>query len=208
MPRSRPFDLHAARYEEWFEKHPGFYRSELCLIKKLIGKVPPSAVEVGVGSARFAAPLGVTYGVDPSLPMLKIARKRGVKVVRGVAEALPFKSEVFDLVLMVTAVCFVDDLRRSFLEARRVLKRGGKLAVALVDAESFLGRAYLRRKNKSLFYRPATFYTPTQIKNAALAASFKPLKELQTIFSFKDGLYPTLEGTGEGAFAGLLFEKP
>jgi SAM-dependent methyltransferase len=48
------------------------------------------AVEIGVGSGRFAAPIGVRFGVDPARVMLQIARSRGVDAAMGVGEALPF----------------------------------------------------------------------------------------------------------------------
>ncbi|MGB3944604.1 MAG: methyltransferase domain-containing protein, partial [Methanothrix sp.] len=57
---------------------------------------------MGVGTGRFAAPLGISVGLDPSLPMMEVARKRGVLCVRGVAERLPFRDGAFDLLLMVT----------------------------------------------------------------------------------------------------------
>ena len=47
--------------------------------------------------------------------MRKLARKRGLHVYDAVAERLPFESEQFDFVLMVTTICFLDDIRTSFI---------------------------------------------------------------------------------------------
>ena len=46
-------------------------------------------IEIGVGTGRFAAPLGIKVGVDPSMTMLTYAAKRGVLGLQGTAEALP-----------------------------------------------------------------------------------------------------------------------
>ena len=54
--------------------------------------------------------------------MAELARQRGVEVIEGVAEALPFAEETFDFILMVTVDCFLDDVTQAFREANRVLK--------------------------------------------------------------------------------------
>ena len=207
MAKIEPFELFTADYEAWFERHKGFYRSELNLMKSLIGKVPPSAVEVGVGSGRFAVPLGIPYGVDPSPSMLKIAKSRGIEVVRGIAEALPLRSGFFDLVLMVTTICFVDDPLKTLREAARILKRDGKLALGFVDRESFLGKLYEAKKERSKFYKPAVFFSTEELLSLGKEVGFKTERVLQTIFSTEDGFYPVKEGHGEGAFVGILLSK-
>jgi ubiquinone/menaquinone biosynthesis C-methylase UbiE len=112
-------------------------------------------LEVGVGSGKFALPLGIKTGVDPAGEMLKKAASAEIKVFRGVAESLPFADQSFDFVLMVTTICFVDNLVQSFMEAFRVLKDTGFIVVGFVDKDSNLGRQYLERKEKSKFYRRA-----------------------------------------------------
>ena len=57
--------------------------------------------------------------------MGKIANKKGVNVIEGVAESLPFTDSQFDFVLMVTTICFLEDIETAFNEANRVLKSGG-----------------------------------------------------------------------------------
>ena len=51
-------------------------------------------MEIGVGSGRFAQPLGVKIGIDPSRNMLKFAKERGIQVIRGGGENLPFKDNL------------------------------------------------------------------------------------------------------------------
>jgi len=208
MAKIEPFEKFLPEYERWFEENRGFYLSELNLFKELIGEIPPSAVEIGVGSGRFAAPLGINYGVDPSPRMLKKALERGLKVVRGVAEYLPLKSEHFEFALMVTTICFVDDPVKTFEEVERILKRHGLFAVGFVDKESFLGRIYEQKKEKSKFYKPALFFSTQEVINLGYQAGLKPLKILQTIFSPEGKIiHPVKEGYGKGAFVGILFKK-
>jgi len=52
-------------------------------------------------------------GVDPASEMVAHARDRGIDVVKGVAEALPVSpADTFDTALIVTTICFVDDISR------------------------------------------------------------------------------------------------
>ncbi len=63
-----PFDRYAARYDRWFEEEPGrsIFPSELAAIELVLNETPAPRLEVGVGTGRFAAALGVTLGLDPS----------------------------------------------------------------------------------------------------------------------------------------------
>jgi len=83
---------------------------------------------VAQGAARLVSPGGRVFGVDPSKGMLGEARKvfRG-PLTRGVAEALPFKSNHFDFVTMGIALRHVPDLVAAFSEYLRVLRPGGKV---------------------------------------------------------------------------------
>ena len=74
-----------------------------------------------MGSGRFAAPLGIQVGVDPSPAMLALAAAHGIAVVAGTAENLPFPPACFEYALIVTTLCFVDSPARMLAEAHRVL---------------------------------------------------------------------------------------
>jgi ubiquinone/menaquinone biosynthesis C-methylase UbiE len=211
MPKIEPFELYTEDYEKWFERNNYLYRSEINLLKHLLEKNnadTSKGVEIGVGSGRFAVPLKVPFGIDPSLAMLKIAKNRGIKVYLGVAEALPLKSKTFNFALMVTTICYVDDPVKSLKEVERILKKGGYFLVGFVDRESFLGRIYEKRKPFSKFYRPAKFYSAEEIlKMVGENTNLKAVSIGQTIFGNENKLYPVKEGFGEGAFVGILFKK-
>ena len=110
MPKSDLFNRHSDAYDEWFERNADLYEAELEAVRRLLPPQPSKGLEVGVGSGKFAAPLGIRTGVDPSEAMSARARMRGITVVPAVAEALPFSGGRFDHALMVTTICFVDDI--------------------------------------------------------------------------------------------------
>ena len=116
MTRIEAFEKYSNEYDKWFIKNQNIYLAELNAIKRLVpsGKF---GVEIGVGSGRFALPLGIKVGVDLGGRLTIITRKRGIQVYEGVAEQLPFNDKTFDFVLFVTTICFVDDLEESLKEA-------------------------------------------------------------------------------------------
>jgi ubiquinone/menaquinone biosynthesis C-methylase UbiE len=202
MPKTEPFEKYAGQYEDWFEKNRFAYESELRAIR---AQIPESGdcIEIGVGSGRFASPLGIKLGVEPSKKMREIAEQRGIKALDGVAEALPFNDSVFDCALMITTICFLDNIEGAFKEAYRVLKSGGFLIIGFVDRDSVIGRQYQRQKEKSVFYRIATFYSVDEVIVYLRKAGFRDFHLSQTIFhslSEMECIEPVKEGYGEGSF--------
>ncbi len=120
-------------------------------------------LEIGVGSGRFAQPLGAKIGIDPSKNMLKLAKERGIQVIQGAGENLPFKDNTFDFVLIVATLCFVESPIDALNETSRVLKRGSRLIVGEISKDSRLGRFYEAKREKSEFYKIATFYSCNEI---------------------------------------------
>ena len=196
------FEGATGRYEAWFRDHHNAYRAEVRAVEELM----PAAgrgMEVGVGTGRFAAPLGIRIGIDPSPAMLRIARTRGVDGVVGVGEALPFPDAAFDVVLLVTTVCFLDDFDVAFREARRVLASRGGIVVGFVDRSSALGRTYLERREENPFYREATFYTVDEVVDGLERAGFGAFEYRQTLSGPLRETGPTepiQEGHGAGSF--------
>jgi len=202
MAKIGPFEKHADRYEEWFVKNPFAYQSELQAIKVLL-PLYGVGMEIGVGTGRFAALLGIKLGVEPSEAMRKMASERGIEVIDGVAEDLPFENGRFHFALMVTTICFLDDIQAAFEEACRVLKPGGFLIVGFVDRESPLGQSYLRRAKQNLFYREATFYSLKEVVSYMKKSGFGRFAFTQTIFKDLEKIEapePVKEGYGEGSF--------
>lgn len=202
MPKSAPFEEYTERYEGWFEEHEEAYRSELDALRRLL-PAPGYGIEIGVGSARFAAPLGIQVGIDPAGKMLEYARERGIDVVKGVAEYLPFKDETFDTALIVTTICFVDDISQTLAEAERALKPSGSLVISYIDKNSPVGEIYQETKEENPFYREAVFVSTEELIETLEAVGFTEFEFVQTIYHWLDeidGLEPIEEGYGDGSF--------
>jgi ubiquinone/menaquinone biosynthesis C-methylase UbiE len=88
-------------------------------------------------AARAAGAGGSVTGVDLGEPTLAVARSRppedgaaAIDYVQSDAEALPFEDAAFDVVLCQQGLQFFPDRAGALGEMHRVLKRGGRLAIA------------------------------------------------------------------------------
>lgn len=209
MPKIEPFERFADEYEDWFERNKFAYESELRAIRKLLPESGES-VEIGVGSGRFAQPLGIKIGLEPSSRMREIAKQRGIQVLDGVAEKLPLDDAQFDFILMVTTICFLDDIETAFREAHRVLKPGGCLIIGFIDKNSMVGKLYQQHKSENVFYKVATFYSVDEVISYLKEAGFEDFSFAQTIFrnltEIKDA-EPIKDGYGEGSFVVIKATK-
>ena len=199
MPKIDAFEKHSDAYDDWFEKNQGAYEAELKAVRQLLPTGEVQGMEIGVGSGKFAVPLGIKIGVEPSEQMAVKAEGLGIEVYPGVAEKLPFPADQFDFVLMVTTICFVDDVTQSFREALRVLVSGGCAIIGFVDMESELGRKYLQNRHKSKFYKEATFFSTKEVLDHLKTAGFGATEVKQTLIP-GDTEKTVLDGYGEGAF--------
>jgi len=201
-PGMVPFVRHHRRYDRWFDRHRAAYVSELLAARALL-PWEGRGLEIGVGTGRFAGPLGVAFGVDPALEVLDYARGRGVTVARAVAEALPFRDAAFDHALVVTTLCFAADAGAMLREAARVLRPRGPIVVGFIDRESPLGREYLAHQAENVFYRHATFFAAAEVEALLHESGFGGLSWVQTLYGRLPGVRevaPLRDGTGQGAF--------
>jgi len=209
MAKTSPFENNIDRYEAWFENHASAYKSEIAAIRQVIPE-SKRGIEIGVGTGKFAGPLNIQFGVEPCLTAGIIAREKGINVCAGTGEALPVKSDFFDYALMVTTICFLDDIEKSFKEVKRILKQRGVFILGFVDLNTDLGREYEKFKEQNPFYRIATFYSAEQIINILNKTGFEVKRTLQTIFHHPDRMTeiePFKDGSGKGAFVVISAEK-
>ncbi len=209
MAKIECFKENYNQYEDWFDKNKYVYQSELKAVKHFIPS-NGTGMEVGIGSGKFAEPLGIKMGIEPSPEMRKLAEKRGLEVIEGIAESLPFKDMSYDYVLMVTTICFVDDIEKSFQEVKRVLKLGGKFIIGFVDRESPLGRVYVEHKNENVFYKDAIFYSAEDVLSLLKTDGFINIEIIQTVFGemkMINEIQDFHEGYGEGGFVVISAEK-
>jgi SAM-dependent methyltransferase len=95
---------------------------------RLLGTGPGRLLDVGCGTGfhtvRFAEAGWSVVGVDPSDDQLRLARGRGLDVVRGHGEELPFGDREFDAAVSLWTHTDVGDFPAVCREAARVLKAG------------------------------------------------------------------------------------
>ena len=209
MPITEPFDNYSNEYDDWFITNKYAFQSELNAIKKALPE-NVDTVEVGIGSGIFAAPLGIKEGVDPSEAMREKAKKKDVRVMDAVAENLPYTDQSKNAVLMVTTICFVDDIYKSFQEVHRVLKDDGHFIIGFVDKNSPVGKFYLDHKDENAFYEDAIFFGTEELYKTLKDTGFKINNTYQTVFGKIDEtneVQNVLVGYGHGSFVVIKAQK-
>jgi SAM-dependent methyltransferase len=108
-------------------------------------------------AAERAGPHGSVIGLDLNEDMLVVARRKSARIEwkQGRAEALPFADASFDRVGSQFGLMFFEDRVAALREMMRVLRPGGRLAVAVCDAlDHSPGYAVLAELFERLFGHP------------------------------------------------------
>ena len=99
---------------------------------------PRPVLDVGCGDGHFASvlfPEGTDVGLDPGIPDLAEARRRGVYRLTVAADSgvMPFASASFGSVLSNCVFEHIPAIERTIAEIARVLRPGGLFAVTLIS---------------------------------------------------------------------------
>ena len=135
-----------AGYEAWYQTTG---RRADRLEKALLGRLltgfpgPSTILEVGCGTGHFTrwfSEWGLqAVGLDLSRPMLvEATHLESPPCVRGDGLALPFATQAFDLVALITTLEFTPDPVHVLAEALRVARHG--LILGVLNRQSVLGR--------------------------------------------------------------------
>ena len=211
MLNTELFDKYVQDYEAWYDKYPEVYESELAALREQLIKLPENirGIEVGVGTGRFAQPLGIREGIEPSEEMARLAVKRNVEILKGTAENLPYGDLKFDFVLFVT-VCHLNNIRLAIEQAHRVLKHKGTLIIGFLDEDRPVAKAYREKRFNSTFFRNARFYSVKLMQQIIEEAGFKNAEFTQTLFGNLDDIKEIQlpkPGYGEGSFVVVTATK-
>jgi ubiquinone/menaquinone biosynthesis C-methylase UbiE len=169
------------------------------------------ALEIGAGPGRFSASLGLTYGLEPARPMAEIAGKRGVQMVLGVSEFLPFKRQSFNFVLIVTALSFFKNPVQALHEVFGVLMPGGQIVLGILDRNSFCGDIYDSGKKEGRFSSEARFLSTAEVSGWLIDLGFEEIKVCQTLYVQPEKIRHIelpQKGAGRGRFAVISARKP
>ncbi len=151
------FEGIAEEYDKWYKENAEIYEKELECVKEAIKGT--KLLDVGSGTGAFC--LKGAIALDPSLSMLKVARKKGCEAVMGIAEMLPFRSKAFDNAYFVTSLCFVNDRDMAISEAKRVAKE--VVACILVKDSELVKKYEEKGKRGHRIYKYAKFMKPEEL---------------------------------------------
>lgn len=137
------YNLVAKDYDQWYWQ--AFWRAnEVPLVTRELrpSRTTLTALDAGTGTGQYLRVLQRKgyrpTGLDVSSEMLRMARKKlgtHANLVRGMLEAVPFRTAVFDLVVACRVLSHVERLDEAMEELTRVTKRGGRLLITDVSAQ-------------------------------------------------------------------------
>lgn len=119
-------------------------------------------LEVGCGFGSMLNTLSVynnAIGLDLSTTCVNVCKKRGLNVIQGDAENLPFPDNHFDFVYSWGVLHHTPNIQKAIDEIHRVLKTSGKTIVMLYHNNSIMAHYHILFKKGickgELFYRDA-----------------------------------------------------
>jgi ubiquinone/menaquinone biosynthesis C-methylase UbiE len=171
------FDSWPDRYDAWFETPIGKRVKELeraLLLDLLQPQRGETILDAGCGTGVFTSDFlsfgPFITGLEISIPMLRKARRKieslSFRAVTGDMMSLPFADEVFDKVVSVTALEFIEDARRAVSELFRVTHRGGIIVVATLNSLSPWATRRKAEEGHDLFQR-VFFRSPDELRSIA-----------------------------------------
>lgn len=204
--------MDAQEYHRWYETPRGRWigRCEVdLLLAALMPRPGESLLDVGCGTGFFTRALanrigGQVVGVDINPEWLEYARRTGAnRVSYAVADArsLPFKSASFDLVVSLSALCFIPQELAAVREMVRVARR--RFAIGLLNRRSLL---WLEKGIEGGHggYRGAHWHTVAEAKALFRGLPVQHLRERTAIqvpsggrfARFLEGIWPSSFPTG------------
>jgi ubiquinone/menaquinone biosynthesis C-methylase UbiE len=132
--RWHSYDSVAGEYDRAW--HPSFEPVARDLLELVALEPHETVLDVGTGTGVVAAAAadeaerGVVVGVDPSVPMLRLARAHAtIRLAGAETPGLPFPVRTFDVVVANLVVSHLERYEIGLTDMVRVLRPGGRLGV-------------------------------------------------------------------------------
>jgi ubiquinone/menaquinone biosynthesis C-methylase UbiE len=164
-------------------------------------------LDVGCGTGILAreatdyvGPDGSVVGIDVNEVMLAVAQQQAPNITWkvGPAESLPFEAETFDRVVSQFSLMFFEDPTAAITEMGRILRPGGRIAVAVWDSLDVTpGYAAVAELLEELF-------GPEVAKSIQAPYSLGDLEQLKALFNAAGMSDVTIHTvTGQARFASV-----
>ena len=177
--QKRLFDDWPDRYDEWFETPIGALvkRYESLLLSDLLQPRPGEMIlDVGCGTGVFTLDMlssgPCIIGLEISRPMLMRARQKSTGYsfhpIAGNMMSLPFADNVFDKVVSMTALEFVEDAQHAVRELFRVTQKKGTIVVTTLNSLSpWADRRQQKAEKGHHLFQKMIFRSPDEMRNLA-----------------------------------------
>lgn len=229
------FDEYAGAYDAWFMDNANVLASEVALVAATLKDAPRPILSVGCGSGLFEDIMRREYGIDvadgvePSVGMAEIARKRGLDVTISTGEEFDYPAGKYGTIMFNGSPSYISDLGSIVKKVYDALGDGGRIIMIDVPKESSYGMMYNLAKAVGKWNHPllegvfppdpypmefvnVANWRTTDEKAALLkGAGFGNLRCLQTLTAHP--LYSNLkpeepsEGCDRGDYVAVIAEK-
>ncbi len=175
----------AAHAHEWDELRM-LHSPDRLVEERLVGALGDAPLgrllDIGTGTGRmaelFAPRAEHIVALDKSLDMLRVARAKlqnlpaeRIELVQGDFAALPFSAHTFDTVLLHQVLHFAQDPAIALVEAARVTRPGGRIAIVDFAAH---GREELRERHE----HARLGFSDAQLARLLASAGYEPAQPI------------------------------
>ncbi|MGB7543700.1 MAG: class I SAM-dependent methyltransferase [Burkholderiales bacterium] len=212
-------------YDAWYATQRGAWigtREYRLLVRLLEPRPGDTLLDVGCGTGYFTRRFEAggfrtrVTGADLDLGALRYASqhsaRRAETYVCADARTLPFPDRSVDLVISVTALCFINEERAALAEMLRVARR--RVALGLLNRHSLLYLEKGRGEGKGA-YRGARWHTPRQALALFTGLPVSSTRLATAVFLPRAGLLarrvePCLQNVGAewGSFIAVTADHP
>ncbi|MEU9034996.1 class I SAM-dependent methyltransferase [Streptomyces sp. NPDC048352] len=140
MPTPAPDPVHHPYFARFYARASTAAESRAgisALRRELLHGASGRVIEIGAGNglnfAHYPSAVSEVVAIEPERTLRRLAAAAALRadvpvdLVPGVAEALPVKSEAFDVAVASLVLCTVRNLPRTLAELHRVLRPGAEL---------------------------------------------------------------------------------